>query len=502
MIRHSLIAVTLGLTLAVTSWGVRAEQEVLTILHVNDFDRMEESDGRGGFARFVTALRDLRGGRDHVLVTNGGDAISPSLMSSFDQGAHMIDLFNNVGFDVYVAGNHEFDFGPDVLKTRIAQATFPILTGNVSDQNGGPIAGAHRTWMTKVGEYTIGVLGLTTLGTIEKSSPGYATFTPVDEAAEALAQELRDQGADLVIALAHTDLSEDAALFEQKAVDVILSGDDHILINRYDGKTLMVESAAQADYITEINLVLDRVTSRDRERFVWYPASVRAVDTIRYEPDPQAQARVQVYLDRLSKELDVEIGRTAREIDSRRASVRTQETAIGNLIADVTREAVQADVAIMNGGGIRADKVYEPGTVLTRRDVLSELPFGNKTVKLEISGADLRAALENGVSKVEDISGRFPHVSGMRFEYDRNAPPGARITSVTVGSQPLNPSARYTIAVNDFIAGGGDGYGMLEQAKVLVDPMAARLMSAQVIEYIESVGTISPTTEGRIQEKG
>ena len=474
-----------------------AEPVSLTILHVNDLDQMDGSGDRGGVARLVSVIEAERAKGGTVLVTNGGDAISPSLMSGFDDGAHMIDLYNSVGFDVMVLGNHEFDFGPEITKERIAEAEFPILGGNVYDTDGEIIDGAVPTWTTEVGGYTIGFLGLTTLGTLVKSSPGDVFFAPITDTAQSLAAELRDGGADFVIALTHTDIGEDRDLINQGAVDLVLSGDDHLLQVYYDGRIALVESREQADYVTAVDLTMDTVESRGRERFVWTP-SFRTIDTATVEPDAEMAAKVQSYLDQLSAELDIEIGSTETELDSRRASVRSRETAIGNMIADAMREAVDADVAITNGGGIRADRIYDPGTTLTRRDIQSELPFGNVTVKLGLTGADILAALENGVSQVEDRGGRFPHVSGMTVTYDPSAAPGSRIVSVKVAGQDLDPSATYTLATNDFVARGGDGYASFVDAEMLIDPMGARYMAAQVMEYISDRGTVAPKVEGRI----
>jgi 5'-nucleotidase len=162
------------------------------------------------------------------------------------------------------------------------------------------------------------------------------------------------------------------------------------------------------------------------------------------------------------------------------------------------RASVGADIALTNGGGIRGDTVYEPGTELTRKMVLSELPFGNVTVKLEISGTTLLAALEHGVAKVEDSRGQFLHVSGMSYVFDPAQPAGSRVVSVQVGHQPLDPNATYTLATNDFIAKGGDDYGILQGLKRLIDPSAGTLIAAAVMNYLEAQGSIAPTLEGRI----
>jgi 5'-nucleotidase/UDP-sugar diphosphatase len=152
---------------------------------------------------------------------------------------------------------------------------------------------------------------------------------------------------------------------------------------------------------------------------------------------------------------------------------------------------VKADIGFSNGGGIRGDRQYEAGTILTRKDILKELPFGNVTVKLEVTGAQVREMVEHGVSKVEDAAGRFAHYSGLDFAYDPSKPAGERVTSLSVGGAPVDPAKTYTLATNDYVAGGGDGYGMLPSGKVLIDKSAGTLMATTVMNYIKAKGGIT-----------
>ena len=400
-----------ALAAALISGPAVAEPATLTIVHVNDLDRLDGSGDRGGVARLATVVREVRASAPHVLVTNGGDTISPSLLSSFDQGAHMIDLFNQIGFDAMVLGNHEFDFMPAVTAARIAEARFPILSSNAVEPDGTLIDGVTENLIIEVGLYKVGLFGLTTASTPMISSSDPVTFRPATEVAAEQAAKLRDAGADLVVALAHTGRGEDEALMRQGVVDLLLSGHDHDMRVEVGRDATFVESGAQAEFVTIVEIAMDTTEGRKGPRFVWEP-SVRIVNTVSVAPDPALQAAVDAYLGGLEQELDIEIGTTAVELDSRRSVVRSRESGIANLFADAMRTATGADAALTNGGGIRADKVYPPGSVLMRRDIQSELPFGNKTILLEVTGADLLAALENGVSGVEKGAGRFPHVSG------------------------------------------------------------------------------------------
>jgi len=489
-------ALLAGMTLgSVPSW---AEPVRVKLLQVNDWDRFEERNGRGGFARFVAILKAENAAADDVLVVHAGDAISPSLLSGFDKGAHMIDLLNRVPLDVFVLGNHEFDFGADVTRQRITEARFPILNANIKEPDGRSFADLPESRIVEVGGFKFGFFGMTTPQTKEISSPGELRFEDPLAVAAARAKALRAQGADLVVAVTHTGFDEDLAIYRQGAVDLILTGHDHDVRILYNGKVAMVESGSQAEFVTAIELTLDRVKEGERTRVVWSP-SFRTLDSAAYQPDPEAKALTDALEAQLARELDVAIGRTSAPLDSRRAVVRGQEAAIGNLIADAIRVAVDADLAIVNGGGIRGDRQYPAGQVLTRRDILTELPFGNKTVKLALTGAQVLEALENGFSQMEQGAGRFPQVSGMRVAVDPRRPAGQRVVEVLVGGAPLDPTRIYTVATNDFLARGGDGYSVLTRGKQLIDPAAALLMASQVIDYVAQRSEVAPTVEGRIR---
>ena len=204
------------------------------------------------------------------------------------------------------------------------------------------------------------------------------------------------------------------------------------------------------------------------------------------------------YTAKLDATLDVVIGTTTTAIDSRRNMVRAQEATMGNLIADAMRAATGAQIAIMNGGGIRGDRTYDAGAALTRRDILTELPFGNVTVLTELPGAQVLLALENGVSQIEKGAGRFVQVSGMTFTVDPGAEPGARVSAVMVAGAALEADKTYTVAVNDYILGGGDGFAALGGGRVVTNAGGGNLVASDVMAYVEKMATVAPVVEGRI----
>jgi 5'-nucleotidase len=203
----------------------------------------------------------------------------------------------------------------------------------------------------------------------------------------------------------------------------------------------------------------------------------------------------------LLKTLEQVVGRTDVELDVKSASVRTRETNMADFIADAFRVATGADVALENGGSIRADAIINPG-VLTKRDVLSMLPFNNKVVKAQVIGSVIRAALEHGVATAveEEQPGRFPQVSGLRYEFDTSRKPGARVTSITVNGKPLDERHSYALAATTYLLlDAGDGYDMFRGATLLIQPDQAQTESDILQKTIASVRSIAPKIDGRIK---
>ena len=489
------LALSLSFT---TTW---AEDFDITFLVVSDIYEMTGDSNRGGFARAAAVAKSEKFFNENVLYVHAGDTISPSLLSSIDNGAHVIDLLNTYPPDVFVPGNHEFDFGPDVFEDLILNKLDSVIVGaNIRDGNGRRVDGITDAQIFDIGGVKVGVYGLLSPDTDVKSSPGpNYIFLPLIETSNKTVDALKEAGADIVVALTHTALSEDYALMKDGGMDILITGDDHDLNIQYNGDVVLVETREEGDYLVAIDLKVS-ITERDgRKRVRWWP-NFRILDSANFDPDGETARKEEVYLARLDEEFGRSIGTTNTALDTRRASVRTQETAFGNLITDAMREYVDADVGLTNGGGIRANKEYPAFTQLTRKDIFSELPFGNKVIKLEVSGADLLAAFENGVSRIEDVAGRFPHVSNVSFSFDANKPAGERVANVMVGGVALDSAATYTVATNDYMAGGGDGYGMFADATVLLSATDTDLMASVVVDYILERGAVSPRVEGRITQ--
>jgi 5'-nucleotidase / UDP-sugar diphosphatase len=480
-----------------------AQSVKVTFLHTNDVYEISPVRGRGGLAELATLLKRERAQAQHHMTTFGGDLISPSLMSGLTKGTQMIELYNALGTDLAVFGNHEFDFGDDVLKARMNESRFPWLAGNLTQADGKLFHTAIATQMREFGGLKFGFFGLITPETGHLASPGKdLKFEPFLAAAERLVKQLKDQGADVVVALTHLNIAEDREIAKRvRGVDLILGGHDHEPITWYEGTTLIHKAGYDAHWLAVVELAVDKRPQPSGPPRVTVTHGWKMIPVVGVPPDPEIAAIVKKHNDKLDAELNVKIGTSTVALTSKRDDVRTKETAIGNLISDAIREAVGGDVGLTNGGGIRGDKTYDAGVTLTRRDVLTELPFGNKTVLLELKGSDLKEAMEISVGRVEEKQGRFMQVSGMTLVYDPKAERGKRVIEIKVGGQPLDPNKTYKVATNEYVAAGGDGFEVLKKGKSMIDESAAKLMASQVIDYIAAKGTVSPKVEGRIVEK-
>ena len=494
-------ALAAGVSLSAVAVAL-AEQIDVTIITASDMDTMTDNDGRGGVAKLASVVKAERAKGGNTVFVFPGDLLSPSILAGFDKGEHMIDLLNQVPPDMLTPGNHEYDFGPEVFLKRMSEANFPKL-GTNTRRNGEPLPELTDTIVKefKSGDafVKLGFMGLTTESTPTISSPGDITFLPVLETAKSTAETLRGEGADVVVAVVHTAQAVDFDLLFQSGVDIVLSGHDHNLHVFFDGKQALVESKEEAEYVTMMDVAFDVQESDGKRRVRWWP-NFRIVDTATVEADPELAKAVEGYDATLSKELDIELGETGVELDTRKASVRTGETAFGNLVADAMRAGVNADVAFTNGGGIRGNTRYDQGHKLTRRDVLTELPFGNGTVLLEVSGQQIKEALEHGYAKAPEAAGSFLHVSGMTLTVDTSKPAGERVSDVTVGGEPLDMGKRYKLATNDFMGRGGDGYAMLRGSREIVAPADANLMANDVMSYVRDNG-VKTGIDGRLAIK-
>jgi len=458
-----------------------------------------DADQAKNIERYFGLMDDLKAENPKLLRVGNGDDIASSVLSAAFEGKHIVDAFDAGGLDYDTYGNHDFDLGPEQLRAMVARSKFTWLSANVRDTRTGDVfareQGAQQYAIHQVGGVTVGVTGLTTLETPNVSSPGEnAEFLDLAEALHDVVPQMRADGADIVLVLSHVSspVLEDVVA-DDHGVDVVVG--DHVA-QRYEepkeiNDTVISLVGDEYDYLGELTLDIEDGEVAD---FDFESHSLKEA-----EPDParDVQKVANSYRNRLDDELNVVIGRSTVDLNALEADVRSQETNLGNFIADAVRTNVDADVGLMNGGGIRSDTLYPAGDI-TKKTVLNILPFQNTVTKLEISGETLLATLEHGATQYQD--GGFPQVSGMQFTFDPSRPDGDRVVEATVGGDPVDTAATYTLATNNFVAGGGDNYTMLTDETVLVPAEQGALLSALIIDVIQRETPISPEVEGRITQ--
>jgi 5'-nucleotidase len=489
------VAVVLGACAALGERSTDPDLVRLTLLQINDHYVLEPVDGgrRGGMARLATLVREVRRENPNTVFVLAGDTLSPSVESTFLQGAQMIAALNAIGLDFATFGNHEFDFGPSVLIERMNESKFRWLSANVVDRRSGrAFGGASTEVILTLGGARVGFFGLTTPESATTSRPGSDVVfgQPVPVGREA-ASRLRARGASLVVAVTHMEMTEDKALAAAADVDVILGGHEHEPLVAEEGKTLITKAGSDARYLVQVDLWLTR-DGRLLERSWRFREVSRRVP-----PDSAVEVLVREYAQRLDRELDVVVGRTTVPLEAHGSKVRTQETNLGNFMADIIRERLGSDVAVVNGGAIRTNRTVPPGP-LTKRDVHSLLPFTDVVLKLEMRGRDLRAALEHGLAQADREGGGFLQLSGVRLVWDPRLPVGRRIVDASVGNRPLADDVAYTVAVPSYLVRGGDGFTAFARAAIIIGGTGGPQVAQLVLDALTARGEIAPTIDGRI----
>lgn len=503
----------------------------LTIMHTNDvhgayapYSASGDATTDGGAARQMTVINQIRAEGGNSILIDAGDRFTGTLFHQQWRGEDAARIMNAMGYNVMDVGNHEFDDGPEGLAKFVGMVDFPIISANITF--GGELAGKIApSTILEVNGQQIGVIGLTPPDTSILSSPGPDNTFSADLAAVVQAQvdALTAEGVNKIILLTHIGYQVDQELAAQvSGVDVIVGGHSHTLVaNAYTGalgkyptivadkdgnNVYIVQAASSLKYMGRLNVTWDAEGN----------VTAAAGDVIflsRYiTPDPDMLSIINELRVPISELTATEVGESQVFLVGDRSVCRVEECNLGNLITDAMRAYSGAQIAITNGGGIRSNvpvgadipedlNLATPYQV-TLGDVLTVLPFGNVVATFELKGSDVVAALENGVSQVEAGAGRFPQVSGIRYSWDGSKEAGSRIVSVEVlGADgtytAIDPEATYTLASNDFMRGGGDGYSVFKDNAI--NPYdGGSPLDVVVADYIKANAPINPQVEGRI----
>lgn len=524
MIRK-LVSVLVLLMLALPLVAQDEEPFALTIMHTNDVHASHEpnGDGDGGAARQATVVNQIRSEVDNYLLVDGGDRFTGTLFHLQWQGQDSAQIMNMIGYDAMTLGNHEFDNGDDVLAAFIDALEFPVVTANVDFSQSPALADKVQPYtVLEVGGEQIGIIGLVTPESDILSSPGPELVFDHDliNVTQNMVDELTAQGINKIILLTHIGLDADVEVAQAvTGVDVIVGGHTHTLLsNTYSGASgqypavlesasgepvLVVQASTRTLYLGRLDVEFDAAG-------VLSDWEGDAILLSRYiSPDPDVSDLVAGLAEPIAELQATEVAEAAIPLVGERTICRVEECNLGNLIADAYRAETDAQIAFMNGGGIRAS--IDEGTI-TMGEILTTQPFGNTIATFALTGADVIAALENGVSQLElnangnvsreNLAGRFLQISGARYTIDPTQEPGSRIVSVEVMDEngeyaPIDPEAVYDIVAINFIRTGGDGFTVF--AENAIDPYDFGRTDFEVtVDYILANSPVAPELEGRI----
>lgn len=501
-----LLALLMMMTTVFTSLPVAAEEAKTTkheivILHTNDVHARVKADEREkaiGYGKIKTYKDELVKEGKTVLMLDAGDTLHGTTFATISRGDSIVKLLNEVGYDYMVPGNHDFNYGYQRLVELTGKGNFKTLASNVVTEQG------KRDFLEndikEVDGVKIGFFGLSTPETYYKSHPsntkGIVIAEPIEVAKQQVAA-LKAKGADFIVAIGHLGIDESTKEGERSegvikavpGIDLFIDGHSHTALpeGKVIGSALLAQTGSYTNNLGKITLTFDgnKIENKKAELISYEAMSL-------VKPDEKIEA-IEKEVDEANKPfLEKIVGKTLVDLEGRREYNRKEETNLGNLVTDAMREVSKADIAITNGGGIRA--TIEKGDV-TMGEVLTAFPFTNFTVTVDLTGKEVIQALENGVKAAPELAGAFVQVSGLTFKYDDTQKAGERVFDVMVAGKPIDLEKTYKVATNDFIAGGGDQYDVF---KGKTETGQYELLSETLAKYIAAKKEVNPQVEGRI----
>lgn len=531
----ALAALLLGLLLVVAVPFAGARTDVaasdpvtIQLLAVSDWHaQLDPISGVGGASVLSSYWKADRLANPNTLTFTAGDAYGASPpLSGFFEEVPAVKAMNLMGFTADTFGNHNFDRGIEHLQQMIDLAEFDYVSANLRNMED-ELDGVAPWRVYTVGGVKVGVVGITNPEAPSLVFPGnFGTIVPTDPvpAANKARAAAKKAGAQVMIAITHLGITGTDPLTGERTgplvdfasnvggFDVIFGDHTDVQFESVINNALVIENRSKGQTYSRTAITVDPRNGRTIGRANTFVTPLASAVV----KDQAIEDMLQPYRDALAEKFDRVIGETTGVFVRGSNIERLQEVAIGNLVTDSMRWRYGTQLALTNGGGLRAPipSSYLPrDTTLVRSgcststpcdvvlgDPFTVLPFGNIVVTRTVTGAQLWAALEHGVSAMPAANGRFPQISGFRFTYTAANPAGSRVLSVQLpDGTPINPdSTTYTFATNDFLNAGGDGYTMLVDGQGTSREVMADVLAA----YIEELFTLTPTTEGRITRAG
>lgn len=428
------------------------------------------TDGKfeiGSVARIKTVMDEIRTavGEENVIYVDGGDSPYNTTLANVTMGKVSVDALNALGLDATVLGNHDFDYSLENLLSLRDRAAYAMLSANTKFREGKNYEGEadypFDDYITiEAGGMKFGIFGVTDDKSAETTL--YTNTRDIEwdndlaKATELVTKLKNEEKCDIVVALSHVHSKNTKLITDNKAVDISIGGGNDIagrptIIN---DTQYLINPSKHGEALNQINVVLyeGKMTGIVYNQIFLTDA---------YQENAEVKKIIDDYNAEVGKALEEVVGYSAQRLEWSTQLVRGQNSPIANLVTDALLDYFadyEPDICLVNGGGMRASI---PEGAVTLKTCNSVLPFDNDMMLVEASGATVLAALENGVSYLPGLHGKFAQPAGITYTADLTKEAGKRVSDVTLkDGTKLDPDKRYKVVINSFIAGGGDGYSM------------------------------------------
>ncbi|WP_339720952.1 5'-nucleotidase C-terminal domain-containing protein [uncultured Paraglaciecola sp.] len=448
----------------------------------------------GSYADLAGLLEKVRTAGTPTIFTFVGGSLGPSPLSSLDRGSHIIDILNTLEPDLMTLNKREFSFFEDELTLRSYEAAFPIVSSNLYDPLiNNNLEGILSSLIVEKDNIKVGFISILDEEVVEEYLLKRIKVFEPRKIIGQLNAELRQKGAELVVLVYTKERDYYQTLLSDKQIDFALR-----LSSTGDSSNSPLNKVYAISYQEPFKLLQISWKSSNQEKNLSIQTS--SIDYADLPNEHTTSTLVDEYNQRLTRLLNQKIGFFGNALNTSRNLVRSQEMPFGNFITDSLRHYAQTDIALINGGFIRGNKSYTKGGIISRSDIMTELPFRTHLNVVTLTGNQIRQLLEKSVSEVELAKGRFLQVSGLSFTYSIKQPAGERVTSILVNGSKLNSQQVYSVATSDYLARGGDGYDTFNKAVKQEDnTQKTPLISDIVIHVIQQQKTIFPMLESRIK---
>jgi 5'-nucleotidase/UDP-sugar diphosphatase len=447
----------------------------------------------GTYTGLAGLLEKLRAEDTPSIFTFAGGSLGPSPLSSLDKGSHIIDILNTLEPDLMTLTKREFIYLEDELTLRSNEAAFPLVSSNLYDPLiNSNLEGILTSLIVEKDNVKVGFISILDEEVVEEYLLKRVSVFEPRQIIQQQITALKQKGAELVILVYAKERDYYQTLISENQIDFALRV--HYVVEK-NGPNKVFSIASKEPFMLL--------------RISWQTNGLSknlTIDTPKiYHSDESDKSTtgllVEEYNQRLNRLLSQKIGLFGSELQTFKILVRTQEMPFGNFIADALKHYAKTDIGLINGGVIRGDKSYTKGSVITRRDIATELPFRNHVAVFSVTGEQLRKALENSVSQVEIVEGGFLQVSGLSFTYSIEKPANERVQTIHVNGQELDPKKKYSVATSDYLANGGDGYTVFLNARHQdQDTQKSPVLSDIVTRMIQQQKMINPKVEFRIKQ--